>query len=120
MTEDHAGVARSQSKERRKGEPQAKAPTHVFRHNPPPDDVAPTIVERVFAPETEAARTTSEALDETQLPTGDPVDTIEEIEERMLETPGLGPDAGASQQPASRRLASWGRRNPFEDDNPWA
>lgn len=83
VVEDDQALAEAQARERRRGEPQTKAPTHIYRHNNPVTTESPGVeVEEVYSPDMiDNERRRSDAVPEGEEPNVEPDEMLERIEE---------------------------------------
>ena len=82
VVEDQEALEEAQARERRRGEPQTKAPTHIYRHNNPahPDSPGVEIEEVYTADMVDGDRMRSDAVPEGEEPNVDPDEMLERIE----------------------------------------
>lgn len=83
VVEDNQALEEAQARERRRGEPQTKAPTHIYRHNNPAAPGAPEVeVEEVYSPDIiDSERRRSDAVPEGEEPNVEPDEMLERLEE---------------------------------------
>lgn len=110
VVEDSAAVEEARMKERRKGEPNTKAPVHIYRHNNPGSPRNGEL-EEVYAPDEahasgENAGRRSDFIPEGEQPIVDPEEMLERIE--------AAPE-GDTPWANGRERAGYG-----EEHNPWS
>jgi hypothetical protein len=107
VKEDPQVVEEAQTRSRLSGEPQSRAPVHVYHHDPEyvsgEDDEVEEVYETAFPEE----RRTSESVDQGGAPGGDPIEQLEIIKEQVsAQTPSVDKQRGHT--------------SPFDENNPWA
>jgi hypothetical protein len=104
VVEDPKAVEEARTRARQRGEPQAKVPAHVYRHQDA-EAKSKAAIDEVYSPAIPGEQTTTSAtIRQEEAPGGDPVEQIERIEERVT-----------APTPAVRK------HNHYDDeDNPWA
>ncbi|ORX33656.1 organic solute transporter Ostalpha-domain-containing protein [Kockovaella imperatae] len=127
VVEDPEAVEEARARERRRGEPQTKAPAHIYvhRHSPElqrvpsprksldkpngksdPKESDPVDIEEVYSPPLPDEQPVSESVGENK-PIADEMERIEQMKRAIMPTP-----------PASRQTTM--RTNFYDEDNPWA
>jgi hypothetical protein len=108
VIEDPEAREEARAYERRKGEPQTKAPAHVYRAQRQASDMRVPAVQEVYTPDAPEERMRSEALPTDAVPVVDPTDAVE-IEETAVTGPAPVPE-----QNGLRGI------HLYDHDNPWA
>lgn len=113
VVEDERARQMAEAYERRKGEPQTKAPAHIYRSNRQTSDMRVPKVQEVYTPEIGEEKKRSETQPDAA-PFVDPVEEIERIEEAVTATtPGVTSERGGQSRPNQLYHAG-------DDENPWA
>lgn len=83
VVEDQNALEEAQARERRRGEPQTNAPTHIYRHNNPANPGTPGVeVEEVYSADmVDGNRRRSDTVPDGEEPNVDPDEMLERIEE---------------------------------------
>lgn len=83
VVEDQSALEEAQTRERRRGEPQTKAPTHIYRHNNPahPDSPGVEIEEVYSADMVDGDKIRSDAVPDGEQPNVNPEEMLRRIEE---------------------------------------
>ena len=114
MVEDPAAREQALAYERRKGEPQNKAPTHIYRSTRSTSDVRIPKVQEVYTPGLEQERQPFERLDSDKAPVEEAIHHMDKSEH-----PEGGGVAGPTLRTHQNGVAS-NYQSYDDDNNPWA